>query len=161
MTALTIVLNYEGAELRTPIWAESETRIDFRNDTFSAERCTTAYAATELRHFLQRCISDIEISFSAAVPAKSQWILLEYANDLKAGSFSLRPEKNGLRIQGGDRAGLLYGAYEFLRSLGWRWYEPGKIGEIIPPIQDKLEFPANSISGTPAMELRGFDLQFL
>ncbi|MHC4874329.1 MAG: DUF4838 domain-containing protein [Planctomycetota bacterium] len=48
--------------------------------------------------------------------------------------FKLRNSKTGWWMY--DGRGSLNAVYDFLRSLGVRWYMPGELGEIVPKMQD-------------------------
>ena len=59
-----IVVPHPGAARETPVWAAEEGAIDFRRDPARGGRCTTAFAAMELkermylyRHLWQRPVS--------------------------------------------------------------------------------------------------------
>ena len=76
--------------------------------------------------------------------------------------FLLTPAANGVLICGNSRKGLLYGVYEFLRLQGWRWYAPGKTGEVLPLLVEKLEIPVSKKEYSASMKLgRGFDFEYL
>ena len=57
----------------------------------------------------------------------------------KGSSYALIPTDNGLQIKGGGRAGVLYGVYELLKMQGWRWIEPMDVGEVEPPLREKIK----------------------
>jgi hypothetical protein len=160
---ITLVLPYTDAEFATPVWAREEKEIDFRKDALRADRCTCAFAATELRDFLQRTIPDAEIAFAAQTPAEGMIIELSIkAVADTAGTFVLKPRQNGVQIIGQGRVGLLYGAYELLRLQGWRWYAPGKDGEVTPAPAEELILPQTTMTCAPAMSAgRGFYFEYL
>ena len=68
---------------------------------------------------------------------------------LRPGGFMIQVRSSGraapcVCIVGKDDAGMSFGVYEFLESLGCRWYMPGDIGEEIPKaanlaLADKLD----------------------
>lgn len=159
MEKLTIIIDFKNAQRETPIWAESEREVDFRRDSFKANRCTVAFAAMELKHFLARTFPNLQILFDEKVPANEFSIQLKIQNlSAKPGSFVLEPVKNGLLIQGQDRAGVLYGVYEFLRLQGWDWFAPGKAGEVVPPARTELNLPKQKIKNIPSLELRSLHM---
>lgn len=58
-----------------------------------------------------------------------------------------------------DRRGSLNAVYEFLRSLGVRWYMPGELGEVIPKIET-LKIPVINKTVKPDFALRKFHYAF-
>jgi hypothetical protein len=155
-----IILPFAGAETHTPLWANEEAEIDFRRDVTRAQRCTIAFAATELRYYLQRTLPAAEITFGQQAKADALCIAL-HINPGTLDGFSLIPSENGLTISAHNRAGLLYGAYELLRLQGWRWIAPGKAGEVAPPPAETLALPTTAYDAAPAFNLgRGFDFEY-
>lgn len=45
-----------------------------------------------------------------------------------------RTDGHRLLILGGGPRGIVYSAYDFLESLGYRWYWPGELGEVTPEL---------------------------
>ncbi len=125
MEKMHIVLRYPDAARLWRVWAESENEIDFRRDPATGARCTTAYAASELKVFLGKAMPGLEIFISEIRPSDEPFIELEIRGNDFTGCFELEPEKNGIRVIGYGRNGLLNGIYELLRIQGWRWIEPG------------------------------------
>ena len=158
-----IVVPFLGAETKTPIWAMEEACINFRHDFEQAARCTASFAALELKNYLSRTLYEAAISFSSQRPAETFFVELivdEYAGRDEA--FFLQPFKNGISIVGKSRTGLLYGAYEFLRLQGWRWFAPGREGEIVPELRDKPVIPGEKVDYKPSMSLgRGFYFEYV
>jgi hypothetical protein len=157
-----IIVPFAGAETFTPIWAREEAEVDFAADPLRAARCTTAFAATELKHYLSRTLLDPEIAFASRRPEHGRYIELGIADPASvADAFSLEPAGDGLAVVGAGRAGLLYGAYELLRLQGWRWYAPGPAGEIAPDPRAFLAMPAARRDYGPSMSLgRGLDFEY-
>lgn len=150
---ITIVVPFEDAEKMTAIWAEEEAGIDFRKDSELAARCTASFAATELKKYLSRTLKNIEIAYSSVAPVEKLFIGLQIRDmSSRNDCFIMEPQNGGLIIEGLGRTGLLYGAYEFLRLQGWRWYAPGREGEIAPEMKDTLYMPAERIDYTPDMK---------
>lgn len=158
---IVIVLPFEDAETQTPVWAVEEAAVDFRRDPDRGARCTLAFAATELKHFLTRTIPGITVSFDSGRPSRTVFIELQVRRPhSKAEAFTLAPCDNGIVITGEGRTGALYGAYEFLRMQGWRWLAPGPAGEIAPPPAAALVMPQAKKEYAPSMSLgRGFDFE--
>lgn len=164
---IDIVVPYADAERMTPIWAQEEADIDFDREPERAARCTIAYAALELSHYLQRTLPEgTPVRFVERQPAAGPFVALrlEAAGERRLGddSFTLERSGDGVAIAGGGRAGVLYGAYELLRLQGWRWYAPGAAGEIEPLRRDGLALPAGARAYAPSMpQGRGFDFEYV
>lgn len=157
---ITVIVHYPGAEEQTATWSEEEQQINFARDPDRGARCTTTFAAMELKRYLERTISDIRISFAERSPRVGFFIDLRIQDpSSKKQGFTLKPCKGGVIIEGDGRTGLLYGSYELLRLQGWRWYAPGEIGEVQPEVIDQLNLPGKEFRHTPSMDMgRGFDL---
>lgn len=159
---IIIVNPFSGAEKLTPVWADEEEKIDFRAEALIAARCTLSFAATELRRYLSRTI-DAEITFAEDYNGTDFAIYLHIAEmDSKADSFIIEPLSNGVRISGAGRTGALYGAYEFLRMQGWRWFAPGIEGEIAPQKTQRLKKTETKQAFKPSFDLgRGFVFEYV
>ncbi len=155
---IIIVNPYEGAQKLTRVWAHEEGEIDFRADPIKAARCTLSFAATELQRYLTRPPLHAEISFAEDYHGPDFAIYLQVSQiGSKAESFTLEPVHQGIRLCGEGRTGTLYGAYEFLRLQGWRWFAPGPEGEITPAPTQHLILPQTKVSFRPSFSLgRGF-----
>lgn len=160
---VTIVLPYPKADRLTPLWAVAEGGIDFRRQPRRACRCTLAFAAMELQRFLVRTTPQIVIRFAAKAPPAGFTLILEATTPAsRSDGFALIPEgAKRLRIRGEGRTGTLFGAYEFLKIQGWRWYAPGAAGEMAPDATDSLCIPATALVECPPLDAgRGFDLEY-
>lgn len=158
-----IIIHFAGAEKNTEIWAREENSINFRNEPERAARCTAAFAAVELRNYLDRTLNEVNIVFSSE-SIKDFFEINLKINSLTSQSqaFLICPASNGVIIEAEGRTGLLYGAYEFLRMQGWRWLSPGKAGEIIPRMADKLSLPGKRLEFNSSMNnSRGFDFEYV
>ena len=175
--SLTIVIPYADAGRLTKYWAIAEERVDWERPGLETERCTVAFAATELHAYLARTVPSLEVRFSDAIPAAGAAIAI--------GPFATIREVLGLAVEsppqdpqgyvirthawlgrsvlvlaGGGREGALYAAYAYLDALGWRWYEPGKGGEVAPPERVSLPLEGWNLATTPDFPLfRGFHMQ--
>ncbi|MDF2670891.1 MAG: hypothetical protein K0R67_3197, partial [Paenibacillus sp.] len=160
---LDIVVPFTGAALYTALWAEQEREIDFHSDHAAAARCTTAFAAMELKRCLNRTLPVISIRFVEDKAESECYIALHIANSsLTDEAFTLERSGEGVVVTGSGRAGVLYGAYELLRLQGWRWYAPGKSGEIMPQANNQLIMPDGKLTGKASMDLgRGFDFEYV
>jgi len=156
-----IVVPFEDAETKTAVWAQEEREIDFRQDARRAARCTTAFAATELKYFLSRTLTDVKFTFTSRRPKGDFFIDLRITDPAsKNEAFVLEPCDRGIDITGQGRTGVLYGAYEFLRMQGWRWFAPGPDGEIAPDLRGELTLPQAAKTYRPSFDMgRGFDLE--
>lgn len=159
---LTIVLPFRGAGRFTQVWAGQELEINFRRQPRAACRCTLAFAALELKCFLERTVPGLSVQFAAQPPRRGYALVLETEDPgSRASSFAFIPEgPHRLRIQGKGRTGTLFGAYAFLKFQGWRWYAPGAAGEIAPEPVSSLQVPSEPRQDRPALEGgNGFDLE--
>jgi hypothetical protein len=160
--SLTIVVPFRDAARFTAVWAECGMEIDFRRQPKTAARCTLAFAAMELRRFLGRTVSDLTVRFAGSPPKRGPALILEAADPASRHSgFELIPEgAQRLRIRGAGRTGVLFGAYEFLKLQGWRWYAPGPQGEVAPEPCASLRMPSAPITDRPTFDGgNGFDLE--
>ena len=110
---------------------------------------TTSHAAVELRTFLARLlvIQEPDTGFVIVAPGEAlpeRAIIFSTLSDARAnpelakvvaamrleshlqhpGSFAVIPAIDRLYIIGAGRTGVLYGVYDFLESVGIRWYGP-------------------------------------
>ena len=156
---IQILLPVEGCEKMAPVWANEERFIDFRKEPERAARCTMSFAATELKHYLTQTINDCEITFSQNKGTADFTIILHADSLILDGEeFDLSiQDKDTIVIHAQGRVGVLYGAYEFLKLQGWRWYEPGEKGECPPIVTDHLVLPEKAIGFHPLTTMgRGF-----
>lgn len=177
-TRLTLVLPYADAARQTPYWARGEEQVDWSRGGMTAERCTVAFAAVELRDHLLRTQPKLKISFSEQLPVAGPAVVLGPARTIKARlglsmtgvpadpqGFVLRSITAGRRthlvLAGGGREGTLYAAYAWLHELGWRWQAPGPAGEITPLETRALRLTGWNVTTTPDFPLfRGFHVAF-
>lgn len=158
---IEIVLPFCGADTQARVWAREERNIEFRREPQRAARCTMAYAAEELRAYLGRTLEDARLWITARPEPGCFSVCLE-AESFTADSegYELIPSENSLLIRGTGRIGVLYGAYELLKLQGWRWYEPGEQGEIVPSRRSRLVLPKQAVRFAPAAKLgRGFEFE--
>jgi hypothetical protein len=96
-------------------------------------------AAAELQKYLRK-ISGATLPILKALPGDGQATVRigvygaapvsEWRGERPpADGYAIRTEGNSLWIVGGDARGALYGVYDFLESLGVRWFMPGDMGE--------------------------------
>lgn len=162
---LTIVVPFEGAEEKTQYWSGMEKKVDFANNLHDAARCTVSFAATELSTYISKTIADISIDFSSSCPSDGMVIELVLEDiTSKSSIYKIAPIEStgqcGVVITGQGRAGVLYGAYEFLKQQGWRWYAPGGAGEIAPETTQTLILTTKITEYSPDMaDGRGFDFE--
>ena len=156
---ITIAIPYPDAHKSTLLWAGEEKGIDFRKEPVRAARCTLSFAASELGRYLEKL--GHQTAYAGTVPQDSFSISLRIEEEGSvSGSFCIRPVPNGVEIVGGDRAGVLYGAYEFLRMQGVRWLYPGAAGDVLPSPSDELILSKTEKRVQPSMTLgRGFDFE--
>ncbi len=162
--------------------AHAERAVDWVNPRCGEDAaCTLSFAAQETTCSLNQA-PDTEASTAAwagAVPDASAILLFESSTfernratlqdtfgeidaPARAQSYVIKhaqPENQGSRarylVLGADRTGALYGAYDLLQRMGFRWYGPDpwdtEVPEaLIPPV---LDWPATE---APSFETRGF-----
>jgi hypothetical protein len=157
-TTLTIAVPYAGAERLTTYWAVAEEKIDWQRGGSEAERCTVAFAATELQNFLARTAPTWKFRFAQSAPAEGPVVTLGIDRSIKdPQAYVIRSGKRGLEIKGGGREGVLYGVYAWLGELGWRWYAANKNGEVAPEPRESLKLDGWKIESAPDFPMfRGF-----
>ena len=143
------------------IAAYSENTIDFIHDPGSAVLCTCAFCANELKDYLSKTDPDIHCVFADKSSKGKMSVILECLSDTRGdGGFSfIVKKKNQLIIRSSDRNGLVNGTYEFLRLQGWRWLEPGPMGEFAPE-QHPVIFPEKSRDFKPSFKYRAFYFEY-
>lgn len=67
--------------------------------------------------------------------------------------FVLRADRNVIAIAGVRHTGTLYGAYELLERLGYRWFWPGELGEVLPRRRTVTIEPFETVQ-VPSFDLR-------
>jgi hypothetical protein len=166
-TEIPIVVPYEGAARLVDYWAVSESRIDWQMEGLEADRCTTAFAATELKRFLARTAPKSKLRFADRLPETGPAIVVgpavreagvQFANGQAYAIRTVKREgRDILYLTGGGRAGTLYAVYAFLEQLGWRWYAPGASGEVAPVERAGIPLAGWNIQSAPDFPLfRGF-----
>jgi Domain of unknown function (DUF4838)/Concanavalin A-like lectin/glucanases superfamily/Glycosyl hydrolase family 67 N-terminus len=107
----------------------------------AAASATEKFAASELSHYVKMMSGkELKIVSSDAGFKTFTFYIGKTTADIfdkkVAGSgldsFVLVPDDNSLIIVGGSDRGTLYGVYEFLEQQGFRWFFPGKLGEVVP-----------------------------
>ena len=116
------------------------------------ENSTALYAAKELRYYLNRMTS---ASFQIEEAGENDGIYIGYSSEeeervLGIDGFQIEAAGNRLSIIGGRR-GVIYGVYEFLESLGCRFFTHNC--EKIPTIPE-LEIGEYSMKKKPVLEYR-------
>ena len=136
---------FEGAEKLTRVWARDEWNIDFFAQPMEAARCTVSFAAVELADHLKKIITDPVIGISASpAPDAFNIYLVAKSKNVRGENYSLIPRDGGIEIVGEGRVGVLYGVYELLKLQGFRWLEPGEVGEYKPMKRSELVLHAES-----------------
>ena len=99
-------------------------------------------------HLMPICIG------GAADPALDEASLAAKDNP---STFTLRITPDRVDIRGLSPEGTLFGAYELLEQLGFRWYMPGDLGRVVPDrdeIEETLALVPQEITQAPAMNYR-------
>ena len=103
---ICIVVPYPNADQLTPIWSEEQSRIDFRAEPDRAARCTSAFAAMELKRHLERSVCGSSVVFASQPADSGDVIELGIADSAsRDDGYELDPIPSGVRIQGSGRAG--------------------------------------------------------
>jgi len=156
MNELVIVIHESGAAKMWKNWSSAEKEIDFRREREKADRCTVAYAASELACFLGKAMPVLNITVAETVPEQGNFIDLTIDGCSVDGAFELQSTGSGIRVTGFGRNGLMNGIYELLRIQGWRWLEPGLYGEV-PPENPTLDFLKTTRKCVPSFRHRMID----
>ena len=161
---ILIQVPFTDAENYAKLWANEENEIDFRKEHYKASRCTVCFAATELEFYLSKTLIDAQIRISDLVENNPDLIIKLETQELCSDDcgFTIQPSSKEVLIRGVSRVGVLYGCYKFLETQGWRWYAPGRRGELSPCAKDSLDIPCEEIHIKPSMNLaRGFEFEGL
>jgi len=180
---VTIIVNF-GAYPSAEAAAEASDKVDwFGSDDAAATVCTESFAAVELRHYL--ClICGVDGSDPGQFPIRSDreavpgdaLIVGSAASNRQTTAFGRdlgpAPGPEGFRIRrvaragaesvvlcGSDRTGTLYAVYDFLGTLGVRWFSPGLSGEVVPR-REELEIGALDRTDAPKFAVRGYWAEF-
>jgi hypothetical protein len=176
-SSCVIVVDYGSFSSAEAASASAEQVDWYSRDQTAAVRCTKAFAATELRHYLC-AIAGLDPLDRANFPIRkpteatsgNRIVLATAPGSRPAGSvspgpegFTIRTERSAtgsaIRITGADRTGTLYGVYDFLEALGVRWLSPGLAGEIVPHHRE-LALPSIDRTDGPKFAIRGFWAEF-
>jgi len=166
---------YADAAKSTEYWAIGEDRVsDWEQEGPEAERCTVAFAASELKHFLEQTAPEIEFRYTETLPERGAAIVVGPASKARKffgldevpalpdnpqayAIYSLRRGGGTLLLAGGGRQGTLYAVYDYLAQLGWRWYAPGPMGEVAASKKESLPLDGWKTVSAPDFPLfRGF-----
>lgn len=155
---LTFVLPFANAAKEARYWAFGEAGVDFCSDAHAAARCTTAFAAHEIASRLAAA-GELSVCYAEAVPPEGVYIAFELGGHGQGDAYALEPQEagRGLLIRAEGPAGALYGAYHYLKWLGWRWYAPDAQGECAPKLSGPPRFPEEPVRERPDFaDGRGF-----
>ncbi len=130
----------------------------------------TILAANELHDYLLKITgADVPVEWYASekMPAyrRTSKILLqprvdparETSADGSEDVFTIEESAGRLVISGGSDVAVLYGVYEYLHSLGVRWFMPGELGENVPALASIPLTPGRRIVSRPAFRTREID----
>lgn len=114
---INVKLTYENAAQYYKVWATTENDVDFYGDIKAATKCTTSYAAFEIVTYLKK------LGFEAGVGIDdADFSISLFCEENESEEFEISGDEKAIEIKGCGRAGVLYGAYEFLEAQGIRWY---------------------------------------
>lgn len=177
----SIVVNL-GAHPSAQAAGNSEAEVDWSdNDQSDDTICTEAFAALELQRFLRKMTgrdNDFTIVDDDRTPkgeliligspasnaaarrmAKALGISAEEIEKLGDQGYRIKTAKaNGRRVTlivGGGRVGTLYGVYDLLHRLGFRWFSPAKFDEETPSAEWN---PSFDVTEQPSFKVRGFHI---
>ncbi len=129
-------------------------------------RCTQAFAAQELVHYLDQLYGhEAEVFYSSPGDAINARILISISTDpqnqlLQPQGYQIQSSthegRTRINIHGADREGALYGAYGLLRHLGVHWYTPEPDGEVLPAAAPSLYGITIDSVENPGFITRGF-----
>lgn len=157
---INIVTEFEGASRLTRVWARDEWNIDFFAQPEEGARCTVSFAAVELADHLEKMLVDSVIGISDRPDSDAFNIyLVAKSKKVRGENYSLIPCDGGIEIVGEGRVGVLYGVYELLKLQGFRWIEPGDVGEYKPMKRGELTLPTEAHSFVTTSPVgRGFSI---
>ena len=118
---------------------------------------TIAIAAAELRTHLGKVSAEpIAVKAGAPAPCK-QSIELRLHPSARLGeqSFALQTVSQNLLITARTPVGLLYGAYEALHIMGFRWYGTSELWTSVPSSPPRLPDLTVAMTGEPRFKRRG------
>ena len=157
--------------------AHAEAKVQWGDANFTDDdACTAAFAALELRRWLPEVLAGVAdpIALASTMPTGGDVLVLRQApvSGTTNSRFRIQLERAGARrvitLEGGDRQGLLYGAYALLEGLGLRFHALGDSGVTRPaargPWPEALEREESSgfaTRGFWAWEARGHPEFFL
>jgi len=123
-------------------------------------------AASELTSYLSRMGNEPPVTawapqtgsiylglLPADIDADSRHFIEHSLAGQDADSFVLRTANRRLVIYGNSPRASLYGAYQYLQSLGVRWYYPGEDNEVVPNAYIRIE--GYSVRHVPSFHKRG------
>lgn len=175
----SIVVNF-GPHPSVQAAGNSEAEVNWSDaDRSDNTVCTEAHAALELQRFLRKMTGreeDFQIVDDDRTPegelilvgspssnaaagrmAKALGVTAEGIAKLGEQGYRLKTGKvNGRRVTlvaGGGRVGTLYGVYDLLHRLGFRWFSPAEFDEVVPSAEWK---PSFDVAERPAFSIRGF-----
>lgn len=106
------------------------------------------FAAAELQAYIEKATGARLPLRTGAPPADEPAVVVALAANAPALGVELTPAEEGLGpeglarrtdgprvlVLGGGPRGIVYSAYDFLESIGYRWYWPGELGEVTPQL---------------------------
>ncbi len=131
---INVKLPYEGAAQYYKVWATTENDVDFYGDLPAATKCTTSYAAYEIVTYLKKLGFEAEVGMS-----EYDFEVALICDEKECEEFEISAIEKGIEIHGFGRAGVLYGAYEFLEAQGIRWYTIDR--EYVPEGKTEITIP--------------------
>lgn len=97
---------------------------------------TLAYAASELKKYLERMLEGAEVTVNAAEPRWPVYLKIAEVPEIRSDHFDIQTGPEGGQITGSNARSVLIGVYHYLYLLGCRFLGPGKDMELVPRIKD-------------------------
>lgn len=144
-----------------------ENNIDWRIEKEKASSIVLAFAAKELIQHFELIEQKLTVLSKASGKASVMTLSIDErcnhitestapqnftVKEIETQSFCIKKQENGVRISAGSKLGVLYGVYDFLDELGFRWLEPN---EIIVPTGQFTSVSIRDRQIKPKVALRG------
>jgi hypothetical protein len=105
--------------------------------------------ATDMAQLLQKAITGSTVTTAAYTTMPANGIVLVYDSTITHNQ-SCKIESNGtsiLKLSAAQDNGLVFGIYDYLRQLGFRFYQPGTIWETTPALSSPYKNISTTVSG--------------
>jgi len=140
-------------------WNQEDEKADAITDTFSAKELQLHFKllgkSVNILPYQTKSIGKTLVVIDKAIFKKNHSHLASRIAFDRLGNqgFAIVVEKEALFIVANTRIGRLYGVYEFLKEMGFSWYN---LNEITIPKNFPNSLKTFEITKTPSIKLRGF-----